>query len=138
MPRNVVTLTTEQEREIIALYRSGTPLNEIKPAYDLNNDSRIYAILKRYSEPTRTRSGKAAPTVTRVPYHKPSEPLEITTDSNGLVEHVVRHLAPHKNGVYEVIFTSALRIEADSFEDALAETRKLPYCRSIQSVHVVK
>src|SRR6516162_7520862 len=58
-PRNSVTLTIEQEREIIALYRSGTSLNEIKPAYELHNDSRIYAILRRHHEPTRTQASKA-------------------------------------------------------------------------------
>ena len=138
-PRNSVTLTIEQEREIIALYRSGTSLDEIKPAYELPNDSRIYAILKRHHEPTRTQASKALDAPSVPPALVITPPIEeIVTDSNGIVEHIVRHLAPHKNGRYEVVFTSALRIEADTFEGALAETRQLPYCRSITSIRMVE
>lgn len=50
MPRGMsARLTHEQEQEIVELYKQGQSTTEIRTAYGLKHDSRIYAVLHRYN-----------------------------------------------------------------------------------------
>jgi transposase-like protein len=135
MPRTR-KLTEEQEREVIALYRdSKAPIDELKSAYGLTNGL-LYSLLNRHNIYRRKPNQRSTSPLTSVDEQALAElPIRadviLTTDAQGYVQTLERRPVNGKTYAWEVRFESAMRVEAETIQDAIQQVSQLPMCRRV-------